>query len=230
MGEKTLEKIAVAVRHYFGEYEEGEERPAIVASAEGAVDVAEETTESGTESGVDLSESSVYGKDEAAPAARSGDLADEATIERLEDMVGGSLSVVEAPGESTEDTDDTLALSRDPELARLADQADAEAEEEIDALELNLTQEDERPDAHDGTGLIVDDLAEERLAEVTEVGPMLDEDGAESIVPGRDDTSAVLAEHHPNTEIARAEAVVEGNLDETRDERKEDAKVDEGGN
>ena len=28
IGEKTVEKIAVAVRHYFGQYEEGEERPA----------------------------------------------------------------------------------------------------------------------------------------------------------------------------------------------------------
>jgi transcription termination/antitermination protein NusA len=29
IGEKTVEKISVAVRHYFGQYEEGEERPAI---------------------------------------------------------------------------------------------------------------------------------------------------------------------------------------------------------
>ena len=33
IGEKTLEKISVAVRHYFGHYEEGEERPAIAAPA-----------------------------------------------------------------------------------------------------------------------------------------------------------------------------------------------------
>ena len=31
IGEKTLEKISVAVRHYFGQYEEGEERPAGLA-------------------------------------------------------------------------------------------------------------------------------------------------------------------------------------------------------
>jgi len=30
IGEKTLEKISVAVRHYFGQYEEGEERPEVV--------------------------------------------------------------------------------------------------------------------------------------------------------------------------------------------------------
>ena len=35
IGEKTVEKISVAVRHYFGQYEEGEERP-VAASAEAA--------------------------------------------------------------------------------------------------------------------------------------------------------------------------------------------------
>jgi N utilization substance protein A len=33
IGEKTLEKISVAVRHYFGQYEEGEARPAAKAAA-----------------------------------------------------------------------------------------------------------------------------------------------------------------------------------------------------
>jgi len=36
IGEKTLEKISVAVRHYFGQYEEGEERPAVVVPEVGA--------------------------------------------------------------------------------------------------------------------------------------------------------------------------------------------------
>ncbi len=36
IGEKTLEKISVAVRHYFGQYEEGEERPAPVVIGERA--------------------------------------------------------------------------------------------------------------------------------------------------------------------------------------------------
>jgi transcription termination/antitermination protein NusA len=39
IGEKTVEKIAVAVRHYFGQYEEGEERP-VPALIEGEVAVA----------------------------------------------------------------------------------------------------------------------------------------------------------------------------------------------
>ena len=112
--------------------------------------------------------------------------------------------------------------------AREKDELDASTEEQIDALTVNLYQDDDRPDARDGSGRVVDEVAEERLAEITEVGPMLDGEGAESLDPGRDDTSAVLAEHHPNTEIARSEAVIEGNLDETRDEIRVDSKVDEG--
>src|SRR5277367_5829572 len=45
IGEKTLEKISVAVRHYFGEYEPGEERPApveVAASADQSEDKGEE--------------------------------------------------------------------------------------------------------------------------------------------------------------------------------------------
>jgi len=34
IGEKTVEKISVAVRHYFGQYEEGEDRPATAADLE----------------------------------------------------------------------------------------------------------------------------------------------------------------------------------------------------
>ena len=40
IGEKTLEKISVAVRHYFGEYEPGEERPVPVEAASSADDEA----------------------------------------------------------------------------------------------------------------------------------------------------------------------------------------------
>ena len=223
IGERTLEKISAAVRRYFGQYEEGE----APADASEGTDVAE-TNESKLVADedrkhvdVDLSESSVYGKDEAIPAGASAradgtDVADATTLDQLETLTGGA-DIEDEPG--------TYDSPVDQEI----DKSNAGLDEEIDALELNLTQDDEMPDARDGSGRITDDTAQERLAEVTEVGPMLDEEGAESLTPGRDDTSAVIREHHPNTEIARADAVVEGNLDETRDERKEDAKVDEGG-
>src|ERR1700748_2050739 len=41
IGEKTVEKISVAVRHYFGQYEEGEERPAPAISAATETEVSE---------------------------------------------------------------------------------------------------------------------------------------------------------------------------------------------
>jgi transcription termination/antitermination protein NusA len=50
IGEKTLEKISVAVRHYFGQYEEGEERPVVAEkpvpemAEQAALDGSEETS------------------------------------------------------------------------------------------------------------------------------------------------------------------------------------------
>jgi len=147
IGEKTLEKIGTAVRHYFGQYEEGEDHPPL------------ET----------------------------------------------------------------------PSLAEAAHIADAQAEEEIDALQQDLTQAGEERTSEDGSGLISDEVAEERLAEITEEGPALADEGAESLAAGREDTSEVLAEHRPNTEIAGAEAIIEGNVDETIKEEAGERKVDEGG-
>ena len=144
IGEKTLEKIGTAVRHYFGQYEEGEARPA-------------------------------------------------------------------------------GATTSDAEAAHIAD---VQAEEEIEALEQDLTQAGEERPSEDGSGLIRDELAEERLAEVTETGEALEDEGAESLEPGREDTSEVLAEHHPH---AGNDAVLEGNTDEPKDEAVDREKVEEGG-
>jgi N utilization substance protein A len=137
IGEKTLEKISVAVRHYFGEYEPGEER---VVSAE--------------------------------------------------------------------------------EQAKLS--SDASLDEEIDALEQDLTQEGEQSVSSDGSGEIVDELAEERLAEITEVGPELETEGGESLEPGREDVSERIAEEKPHGlahgKLAEEDAVLEGNVEEIKDE------------
>ena len=225
IGERTLEKISSAVRHYFGGYAEGEN-----SKPEAGEDSASEST-AGTGEGsevdkepehreVDLSESSVYGKDEAMPAVGGADVASEATLDRLEAMTGGE--DLAAGGSDEPATFDDPALNR--EIAK----ADAVYDEELDALQVNLMQDDNVPDSRDGSGRVIDDTAEERLAEITETGPMLDGEGADVYTPGRDDTSAILAEHHPNTEIARAETIIEGQVDEARDERRVDAKVDEG--
>ena len=45
IGEKTVEKISVAVRHYFGQYEEGEERPVAAESTEEGIELSSKTPE-----------------------------------------------------------------------------------------------------------------------------------------------------------------------------------------
>jgi transcription termination/antitermination protein NusA len=114
------------------------------------------------------------------------------------------------------------------ELQREMEKLDAETEEEVDALRVNLLQDDEYGLPRDGTGKVVDNLAEEKITEFTEVGPLAGERGAVAMTPGRDDTSNILRRHHPNTGIARAENIVEGNMDEPREEITREREVDEG--
>jgi N utilization substance protein A len=137
IGEKTLEKISTAVRHYFGQYEEGEERPAGAVAAEGQ--------------------------------ERSPNAAD--------------LAAVEAD------------LSLDEERAK----ADAELGEELDALKVDDADGGEEPASADGTGHVVDEIARERIEELTESG---DYDAGEvGVLPqdaGRDDTSARLERQNPD--------------------------------
>ena len=164
IGEKTLEKISVAVRHYFGQYEPGEERPLAAA-----------------------------GSDSEAPAEGAGLNGDGLEIEAEDD------------GEDAE-----VAAARKLEAAQ--------SDEEIDALTQGLTQSGERDISDNGSGLIHDELAEERLAEITEVGPDLDDEGAESVVPGRDDVSERLAENQVSDAGQDEDAVLEGNVEEVKDE------------
>ena len=205
IGEKTLEKISVAVRHYFGEYAEGEDRPAII-------DITAVADDDDAGAGAPASGG-------ASSASLDADTVDAATIDALEQVTGG-------------DADADLDAEAETELtgadAEAAELSAAETDEEIEALELGLTQEDDAPELRDGSGRIDDELAEERLAELTETGDALDDEGAESLVPGRDDTSEQIARHNPNFDIARSETVLEGESDEARDEIKQDAKVDEG--
>jgi N utilization substance protein A len=104
-------------------------------------------------------------------------------------------------------------------IARESEKFDASIDEELDALEVNMTQDgDEFRDSDDGSGLIDDELAEERVEDLTEVGPDVEYKGLVSADPGRDDTSATLRRHYANAGRARDEEVPEDNLDEPRDE------------
>jgi transcription termination/antitermination protein NusA len=136
IGEKTLEKISTAVRHYFGQYEPGEERPVPVVSEAAAAEAA----------------------------------------------------------------------------------AEASLSEEEDALKLDLTQEGEEPVSEDGTGLIDDEVAEEQIDEVTESGPADEDEGAEAVVPGRQDTSRKLEE----TAVTEGDVAETAELQEESDRKPED--------
>lgn len=114
------------------------------------------------------------------------------------------------------------------DLARQTAALNASTDEEVDALRVDLMQDPRGRDTRDGTGKIVDEVAREHMAAMTEVGPELDDKGVVSAVPGRDNPSGILRRHHPNTEVARAQDVVEGNLEERRDEGRMEREVDEG--
>jgi N utilization substance protein A len=103
IGEKTVEKISVAVRHYFGQYEEGEERPAV------AVDVAAAGEESSMEKTPEeiLAGETANGRAEEVNAFSAEDLA------AAEDKSSDSDAVSDADAreeriEQDNDTVDTL--------------------------------------------------------------------------------------------------------------------------
>lgn len=107
---------------------------------------------------------------------------------------------------------------------------DVATTDRIDRLESIIGGDGEEPlvlkgklrrqfDARDGSGRVDDDVAEEQLAGFTEVGPMADDRGGESVAPGRDDTSAVLRRHRPRSEAVNdSDAILEGNIDPPLDE------------
>ena len=136
----------------------------------------------------------------------------------------GEVARVETLASGAESSEDVEADDISEKLSELA----ASTEEEVDALRINLTQDDDPPSTRDSSGRVVDDTAEERMARLTEADPMQGDIGVVSVAPGRDDTSRILRRHHPNTTIAGSDAIVEGNLDEPMDETITERKVDEG--
>jgi len=142
------------------------------------------------------------------------------------DDIGGR-DALDRPAKVTGGAEQPKAVRGD--AARETARLNAQTEEEVDALRVNLVQDDDSmQNARYGTGKIVDEVARDHMAGMTEVGRELDDKGVNSVVPGRDNTSSVLRRRHPDTDVARAQDVVEGNLEEPRDEGRMDRKVDEG--
>jgi N utilization substance protein A len=113
IGEKTLEKISVAVRHYFGEYEPGEERPASV-----------EVAASANQSEAQSEEAAV----EAAEAASDASLAEEEDALRLD-----LTQDVEEPAsaEGTRLIDDEVAEEELAEITETGDELDTEGADSV---------------------------------------------------------------------------------------------------
>jgi N utilization substance protein A len=82
IGEKTLEKISIAVRHYFGQYEEGEERPVVVPAA-----VVEESSIEKTPEEILVADASAAGKVEEVGDVSAEDLADAEDEESMSDAL-----------------------------------------------------------------------------------------------------------------------------------------------
>ena len=172
IGDRTLEKISTAVRHYFGQYEPGEERPAAL-EAEGEAAASDSAAQESGETTM---------ADEQRPEDSP---TQHATEQELVDQRPGGDDVVEA--DALEQDDLAIAnKNREPNRADLASIeaneddaklnkqrsiADAQLGEEIDALAVDDSDEPrDIPDQRDGSGRIVDEVAYERMEELTESG------------------------------------------------------------
>ena len=131
IGEKTLEKISVAVRHYFGQYEEGEERPADAElTIEAYADATQEhaTVETAEEPAAEGSEES---SDEKTPEEILEADADEAgEVEEVRDL-------------STEEIADAEEVDSESDAVSEADAREETIELENDAVDslVNESQE-----------------------------------------------------------------------------------------
>ncbi len=230
IGEKTLEKISTAVRHYFGQYEGGE---AEASAAEGASEPATSGSEGEAMAGNEQREANDREpRDQAVPtahdalieerpagddrvlaegaeadggesAARRVEGGDENRLLRNDGDASGGLRTEPVGSNRGEPTDAELnALEaepgNDPELDRERAIADAQLGEEIDALTVDNSVEPYDPgDQRDSTGRVVDEIAHERIEELTESGKEIGLVGVLPQDPGLDNTSAKLRENNP---------------------------------
>ncbi|GAC1365195.1 MAG: transcription termination factor NusA [Acidobacteriaceae bacterium] len=147
IGEKTLEKISVAVRHYFGQYEEGEERPKAALSDEtaeggapGAVahptgETAEEPAGDGAKAEVTEGEGSMAKTPEELLAA---DAAAVGGIEEVRDLSTEEIAEAEDADSASDaftdaDARDERIEMRNDSIDELVDEAQEVSDEGIDS-------------------------------------------------------------------------------------------------
>jgi N utilization substance protein A len=134
IGEKTVEKIAVAVRHYFGQYEEGEERPVPVPSdpalviGEEAIAAAAASDEAGDE---------VHSMTNSPEEILAGQAADAGSAEEVSEFSAEDIAEAEDESSDIDANDDNDAREAGIELDNdtvdeLVDQAQEVSDEGID--------------------------------------------------------------------------------------------------
>jgi len=145
IGEKTLERISVAVRHYFGHFEEGEEgfipeEPTEGAAAETA---AADTENAGTgerevetaDAVADTAEAELENSAEVLEEAEQSRSA-EAETDDLEASVSGTEALAEAEAETESETAEELAVENVP----LADETELDELDSPDAEEIEADE------------------------------------------------------------------------------------------
>ena len=215
IGDKTLEKIGTAVRHYFGQYEAGEEHAGAAAShPAGEGDMANKKAAVEGDEGVeDLgAEGTSLEQQTGDVQIAFGDEPGHAAAQVLRPKTVAGLDEGDSAGALTEQERD--ALGDDPELEAASTIARDSAEEEEAALRLNLGEGaaegsgddgDVVPDSRDGSGIIVDDISAERMEKLTESGEDVGNFGVDVAEPGRDDTSEALSRHRPKSGLVDGE-------------------------
>jgi N utilization substance protein A len=115
IGEKTLEKISVAVRHYFGQYEEGEERPAVVLEAATATSehATTETAEEPAAAGSEAEEGSLEKSPEEILAAEGKAVGG---VEEVSDLSTEEIADAEEAGSASDAFSDADAREEAIEL------------------------------------------------------------------------------------------------------------------
>jgi N utilization substance protein A len=131
IGEKTLEKISVAVRHYFGQYEEGEERPAAAAVEAGAEKAG--TAETGA---AETASSAEEDREAAATEAASNASLDEEEAALRLDLTQegeGGISDEASEDEGSGLIDDEVAEERISEVTETGEGAEDDGAEPVAA-------------------------------------------------------------------------------------------------
>jgi transcription termination/antitermination protein NusA len=134
IGEKTVEKIAVAVRHYFGQYEEGEERPVPVPS-EPALVVGEEAIAADAAS--DEAGDEVHSMTNTPEEILAAEATDAGSAEEVDELSTEDIADAEDEESSIDANDDNDAREAGIELDNdtvdeLVDQAQEFSDEGID--------------------------------------------------------------------------------------------------